>query len=81
MPVIVDLEKKGEKEVSGGFRLSAKKVNLWVRIYETNFGKRARITVSYFNGERWVNTPPIWLNRELCMELSRKLAEISEKLT
>jgi len=81
MTVIVDIEKKGVREISGGFKVSGKKVNLWVRIYDTEFGRKARITVSFYDGTRWVNTPPIWLNKNLCEELSIRLRRVSEKLT
>lgn len=81
MTVIVDIEKKGNREIEGGFRVSSRRVNLWVRIYDTEFGKRMRITMSYYDGVRWVNTPPIWLSRDLCEELLARLKRISEKLT
>ncbi len=81
MTIIVDVERKGSRELSGGFRVSGRKVNLWVRIYDTEFGRRVRITMSYHDGVRWVNTPPIWLNKDLCVEVSERLRKISEKLT
>jgi hypothetical protein len=50
MPFIADVERTGEKEVEGAFKISAKGVNLWVRIYRTNFGGRVKVTVSYVEG-------------------------------
>lgn len=81
MTVIVDVERKGVRELSGGFKVSGRKVNLWVRIYDTEFGRKVRITVSFYDGIRWVNTPPIWLNKSLCEEFSARLKSISEKLS
>jgi len=56
MPFIVDVEKSGDKEVEGAFKISAKNVNLWVRICNTGYGKRARITMSYLEDGVWKNT-------------------------
>ncbi len=81
MTVIVDVESRGARELSGGFKVSGRKVNLWVRIYDTEYGRKARITISFHDGTRWINTPPIWLNKNLCEELSLRLRKISEKLT
>ena len=81
MPVIVDVEKGGEKEVEGAFKISGKGVNLWVRIYNTEYGKRARITVSYLEGGVWKNTPAIWIDRKLCAQLAEKLLKIEAELT
>ena len=81
MTVIVDIEKKSSRELSGGFKVSSRKVNLWVRVYDTEFGRKVRITMSFHNGVRWVNTPPIWLNKDLCEEFSQRLRKISEKLS
>jgi len=39
MPFIVDVEKSVNKEVEGAFKISAKNVNLWIRIYNTGYGK------------------------------------------
>ncbi|RLF10725.1 MAG: hypothetical protein DRJ69_02755 [Thermoprotei archaeon] len=80
VPVIVDIERGSEKELEGGFRVSGRNVNLWVRVYHTNYGKRVRLTVSYNDGYRWVNTPPIWLGRDLLDELVARLSRISAML-
>ncbi|MEM0313703.1 MAG: hypothetical protein QW056_02275 [Candidatus Bathyarchaeia archaeon] len=81
MPIIVDVEKSGEKELDGAFRISAKGVNLWVRIYNTGYGGRARITVSYFEDGVWKTTPAIWIDKNLCNQLIEKLLMLEEKLT
>ena len=81
MPIIVDVEKGGEKEVEGAFKISGKGVNLWVRIYNTGYGKSARITVSYLEDGVWKNTPAIWVDRKLCSKLVEKLLKLEEKLT
>jgi hypothetical protein len=52
MPFIADVERTGEKEVEGAFKISAKGVNLWVRVYRTNFGGRVKVTVSYLEAKR-----------------------------
>jgi len=81
VPFIVDVEKSGDKEVEGAFKISAKNVNLWVRIYNTGYGKRARITISYLEDGVWKNTPPIWMDKKLCVQLAEKLLKIEGKLT
>lgn len=80
VPVIVDVERSGEKELEGGFRVSGRNVNLWVRVYETEYGRRVRLTVSYNDGYRWINTPPIWLGKNLLDELVARLSRISATL-
>ena len=81
MPVLMDVEKSSDKELSGGFRVSGKGVNLWVRVYQTDFGRRMRVTISFFDGGRWVNTPPIWIGRRLCERIIARLSMLSEVLT
>jgi len=81
MPVVIDVERRGDKEVDGGFRVSGKGVNLWVRIYRTDYGTRARITISYHDGAGWVNTPPLWIDGETCREISTRLDRIAKTLT
>ncbi len=81
MPVIVDVEKSGEKEVDGAFKISGKGVNLWVRIYNTGYGSRARITVSYLENGIWKNTPALWIDKRLCAQLAQKLQKLEGKLT
>jgi len=81
MPFMVEVEKTGKKEVEGAFKISAKGVNLWVRIYNTEYGSRARITMSYLEDGVWKNTPAIWMDKELCAQLIEKLLKIEGKLT
>lgn len=81
MPFLIEVKKSSEKELSGGFRLSGRGVNLWVRIYQTEFGKRARLTISFFDGVKWINTPPLWIDGELCGKLAERLQSISRMLT
>ena len=81
MPVIMDVERSSDKELSGGFRISGKGVNLWVRVYQTDFGRRMRLTISFFDGVRWVNTPPLWIDRRLCERIIARLSMLSEVLT
>ncbi len=80
MPFISDVERKGEREVEGSFKISAKGVNLWVRIYRTSFGGRVKLTVSYLDGERWRQTPAIWLDGKTCAQLAERLKNIANKL-
>ena len=80
MPIITDVERTGEREVEGAFKISAKRVNLWVRIYRTNFGEKVKITISYLEGNEWKNTPPIWLDKKTCMQLAERLKNVAEKL-
>ena len=35
MPIVVDVERRGDRETGGGFRVSGRGVNLWVRVYQT----------------------------------------------
>lgn len=51
MPFLVDVNKSGDKDLEGAFKISGKGVNLWVRVYSANYGNRARITVSYIDGD------------------------------
>lgn len=81
MPIILDVERSGDKELSGGFRVSGRGVNLWVRIYQTDYGRRVRVTMSYFDGARWVNTPPLWMDSELCQRFAGRLNTLSRVLT
>ncbi|RLI05210.1 hypothetical protein DRO22_03095, partial [Candidatus Bathyarchaeota archaeon] len=63
MPIVMDVERRGDRELGGGFRVSGRGVNLWVRVYQTDYGTKARITVSYSDGVNWINTPPLWVDR------------------
>lgn len=81
MPVIVDVEKSGDKELDGAFKISGKGVNLWVRIYNTGYGNKARITVSYLEDGVWKNTPAIWIDKRLCSKFVEKLLKLEGKLT
>ena len=81
MPIVMDVERRGDRELDGGFRVSGKGVNLWVRVYQTDYGVKARITVSYNDGVNWINTPPLWIDKETCMEISSRLERISQTLT
>lgn len=80
MPVIVDVERSGVKELEGGFRVSGRNVNLWVRVYETEYGRRVRLTVSYNDGYRWVNTPPLWMDKRLLDKFVDRLGRLSARL-
>ena len=80
MPFIADVERTGDREVEGAFKISAKGVNLWVRIYRTNFGGRVKVTLSYFEGNEWKQTPAIWLDGKTCAQLAERLKNISSKL-
>jgi hypothetical protein len=44
-------------------------INLWVKAYSTNYGNKARITVSYLEEAEWRNTLALWLNKRLCIQL------------
>ena len=55
-------------------------MNLWVRIYRTNFGEKVKITISYLEGNEWKNTPPIWLDKKTCTQLAERLKNVAEKL-
>ena len=72
---------RGDRELGGGFRVSGRGVNLWVRVYQTDYGTKARITVSYSDGVNWINTPPLWIDKKTCMEISSRLERISQTLT
>lgn len=80
MPVIIDVGKSSEKEIGGGFRVSGRDVNLWVRVYDTEYGRRVRLTVSYNDGYRWINTPPLWMDRNLLEEFIMRLGKLSDAL-
>jgi hypothetical protein len=80
MPFIADVERSSEKEVEGAFKISAKGVNLWVRVYRTNFGGRVKVTVSYLEGNGWKQTPAIWLDAKTCAQLAERLKNIADKL-
>jgi len=81
MPIVMDVERRGDRELDGGFRVSGKGVNLWVRVYHTDYGTKARITVSYNDGEKWINTPPLWIDKDTCREISSRLDRIFKTLT
>ena len=81
MPIVMDVERRGDRELGGGFRVSGRGVNLWVRVYQTDYGTKARITVSYSDGVNWINTPPLWVDKKICMEISSRLDRISQTLT
>ena len=81
MPIIMDVGKSSGKELEGGFRVSGRDVNLWVRIYETEYGRRVRLTVSYNDGHRWINTPPLWMDKNLLEEFIMRLGKLSNTLT
>jgi len=55
-------------------------VNLWVRIYQTDYGRRVRLTISYNDGVKWVNTPPLWMGRSLLKEFIERLNRVSATL-
>ena len=80
MPFISDVERSSDKEVEGAFKISAKGVNLWVRIYKTNFGGRVKVTVSYLEGNGWKQSPAIWLDAKTCTQLAERLKNIANKL-
>jgi hypothetical protein len=80
MPVIVDVEKRGEKELDGAFKISAKGVNMWVRIYRTDYGNRAKLAVSYLEANGWKSTPAIWLDGQTCAQLAEKLKKLADKM-
>jgi len=80
MPFITDVERSSDKEVEGAFKISAKGVNMWFRIYKTNFGDRVKITVSYLEGNVWKQTPAIWLDAKTCTQLAERLKNIASKL-
>jgi len=80
MPVIIDVEKSGGKELDGGFRVSGRDVNLWIRVYDTEYGRRVRLTISYNDGYRWINTPPLWMDRSLLEEFIMRLNKLSNTL-
>lgn len=80
-PFLVNVEKSGERELEGSFKISGKGVNLWVRVYSTNYGKRARVTVSYFDGSQWKNTPALWIDKKLYTQLSEHLKKLADNLT
>jgi hypothetical protein len=48
-------------------------INLWVKAYSTNYGNKARITVSYLEEAEWKNTLALWLNKKLCIQLTERL--------
>jgi len=81
MPVLMNVERSSGKELSGGFRVSGRGVNLWVRVYQTDYGRRVRVTMSYFDEGRWVNTPPLWMDRELLERFTGRLNALSKVLT
>ena len=79
MPVVIKIEKRGEKEIEGGFKVVAKNVNMWVRIYRTVVGIRCRISFSYLDEKgKWKNTPPIWVNGELAREIGENFVRIAD---
>ena len=80
MPVIVDVGKSSEKELEGSFRVSGRDVNLWVRVYDTEYGRRVRLTISYNDGYRWINTPPLWMDKNLLEEFIMRLGKLSNTL-
>jgi hypothetical protein len=80
MPFIVDVEKSGEKEIEGAFKISAKGVNLWVRIYRTDYGNRVKLSISFIDANVWKHTPAIWLDRKTIAQLTEKLQNIVNKL-
>lgn len=80
MPIIVDVGKSSGKELEGGFRVSGRDVNLWVRVYDTEYGKRVRLTISYNDGYKWINTPPLWLDRNLLGEFITRLNRLFSNL-
>lgn len=81
MPILLDIERSSDKELGGGFRISGKGVNLWVRVYQTEYGRRVRLTVSYYDGMRWINTPPLWMDKELLERFIWRLNALSKALT
>lgn len=80
MPFISDVEKRGVNEIEGAFKIAGKDVNLWVRVYQTEFGKKAKITVSYKEADGWKNTPALWIDRNLCLQLAEKLKRLAESM-
>jgi len=80
VPFIADVERTSDKEVEGAFKISAKGVNLWVRIYRTSFGGRVKVTVSYLEGGEWKQSPAIWLDAKTCIQLAERLKNIASKL-
>jgi len=81
LPVIVNVERSSTKELDGGFRVSGKGVNLWIRVYQTDYGKRVRITVSYLKEGRWITTPALWIDKTLMDRFLKRLKSISSVLT
>jgi len=82
MVFIEDVERSNENEVEGGFRVSGRNVTLWVRPYQTRFGYRLRLTVSFRDeaaGGGWVNTPALWLDGKAVEEFARRLTDLSMK--
>jgi len=43
-------------------------------------GRRVRLTVSYNDGYRWINTPPLWMDRNLLEEFIMRLGKLSDTL-
>jgi hypothetical protein len=81
MPFLKKIEARSNKEIEGGFQLTSKDVNIWVRLYKTEIGLRIRLTTSFRNEEgKWINTPPIWIDKELANELSEAFSELSKKM-
>ncbi len=81
LPVIVDVERSSAKELDGGFRVSGKGINLWIRVYQTDYGKRVRITISYLEDGRWITTPALWIDKTLMDRFLSRLSIISSVLT
>lgn len=73
MPIVRDEDVKSARELDGAFRVAGKRTNIWFRFYITRFGNRCRVSMSYFDGEVWRNTPPIWLDEDLLSQLIEKL--------
>ncbi len=73
MPIIRDEDARSARELDGAFRVAGKRTNIWFRFYVTRFGNRCRVSMSYFDGEVWRNTPPIWLDEDLLSQLIEKL--------
>jgi hypothetical protein len=66
--------------LEGSFKISGKGVNLWVRIYRTDYGNRVKLTVSYLEANEWRNTPAIWLDGRTCAQLVERLKKLADKM-
>ena len=43
-------------------------------------GRRVRLAVSYNDGYRWINAPPLWMDRNLLEEFIMRLGKLSDAL-